>query len=214
MGEKNVFFFWPNTDGKYSDPEVVPVTFRRFTIDPASDDLQMADPQILGPYQSEFPRFDERYTGKDYKHTYLNVMINDKFAWDEVGTKMGGGFMFFNTIADYNHKTNEWRFFNVGRTSTVQEPIFIPRSAEAPQDDGFIMAVVNRHETFSTDLIILDTRDWTKPRAVIHMPCKLRLGIHGNWVDASERNDQVPINGTNGYTNGASRHIGGTTNGH
>ena len=89
----------------------------------------------------------------------------------------------------------------------VQEPIFIPRTPDAPEGDGFVMALVSRYETFSTDLLILDTRDWTKPEAVVKLPCKLRLGIHGNWVDTSDRTETV-------VPNGVHRHMNGYTNGH
>jgi carotenoid cleavage dioxygenase-like enzyme len=202
MGDKNVFIFWPNVDGKYSSPEGVMTNLRRITIDPHSDDMVLPQPEHLGPYDAEFPRFDERYTGKDYTHTFLDVAVKSDTDWDLIKDKMGGGFMFHNNIGHFNHKTHEWRLFNVGSTSMVQEPVFIPRTPDAPEGDGFVVAVVSRFETFSTDLLILDTRDWTKPQAIIKLPCKLRLGIHGNWVDSSDRLNEVTINGAHSTTSG------------
>ena len=211
MGDKNVFVFWPNTDGKYSSPEGIMTNFRRVTIDPHSDDMKLPQPEHLGPYDAEFPRFDERYTGKDYTHSFLDVMVKPETDWPLIKDKTGGGFPIYNNIGHFNHKTHEWRLFNVGPTSMVQEPIFIPRTPDAAEGDGFVMAIVSRHETYSTDLVILDTRNWTKAQAIVKLPCKLRLGIHGNWVDSADRADTVTPNGANGHHNGDANGV--TTNG-
>jgi carotenoid cleavage dioxygenase-like enzyme len=186
MGEKNVFFFWPDTSGKMGTPEGILTNFRRFTIDPKSTSLVLPPPEPLGDYDVEFPRMDERYTGRNYNHSFMDLMVKSETDWPAIAHKMGAGFPLYNNIAHHNHATREWRMFNVGDTSMVQEPIFIPRGPDAPEGDGFVMALVSRYETFSSDIVILDTNDWTRPVAVVQLPCKLRPGIHGNWVDATD----------------------------
>ena len=52
--------------------------------------------------------------------------------------------------------------------------------------DGFVMALVNRYKTMTSDIVILDTQDWEKPVAEIKLPVRLRAGLHGNWVDARD----------------------------
>ena len=106
MCDKNVFVFWHNTDGKCSSPEGIMTNLRRVTIDPMSNDMILAQPEHLGIYDSEFPRFDERYTEKDYTHTFLAAIIKSETDWSSIQGKMGGGFMFHNSIGHFNHNLN------------------------------------------------------------------------------------------------------------
>ena len=63
------------------------------------------------------------------------------------------------------------------------EPIFIPRSEKAEEGDGWVMVMVERRPTRSSELVILDTQSFTKPKAVIKLPFLLAMQVHGNWVD-------------------------------
>lgn len=47
------------------------------------------------------------------------------------------------------------------------------------------MAMVNRGDLAATELVILDTSNFTgTPTAVVRLPLVLKAGIHGNWVEA------------------------------
>lgn len=73
-----------------------------------------------------------------------------------------------------------------GSRATLQEPTFIPRDGGG-EGEGWLIALVNRLDVLRNDVVILDAqRLAAEPVAVIHMPFKLRLGLHGNWVDARE----------------------------
>jgi len=70
-----------------------------------------------------------------------------------------------------------------GPRSTFQEPTFIPkeRGAEA---EGWLIALVNRLDVLRNDIVILDALNLKKgPLATVYLPFKLRLGLHGNFVD-------------------------------
>ncbi len=41
----------------------------------------------------------------------------------------------------------------------------------------------NNMESMSSELAILDTKDFSKTVALVKLPVRLRAGIHGNWVD-------------------------------
>lgn len=57
----------------------------------------------------------------------------------------------------------------------------------APEADGYLISVVNRHDKMLTDIVILDTADMAKgPIAIIELPFRLRNGIHGSWVDQKD----------------------------
>lgn len=82
----------------------------------------------------------------------------------------------FNSIARVNNKTKTTEYWWSGPTSGVQEPVFIPRSHDAPEGDGYVLFLCNRYEQSLTDLVILDTQHWQEPTAIINLPIRLRSG--------------------------------------
>lgn len=38
-------------------------------------------------------------------------------------------------------------------------------------------------DSMSSELAIVDTKDFSKTVALVKLPVRLRTGIHGNWVD-------------------------------
>ncbi|KAL2151687.1 hypothetical protein VTH82DRAFT_6785 [Thermothelomyces myriococcoides] len=73
-----------------------------------------------------------------------------------------------------------------GPTMTFQEPTFIPREGGA-EGEGYLIALLNHLDELRNDVVIFDAQNLAKgPLAVIHLPLKLKLGLHGNWVDSRE----------------------------
>ena len=63
------------------------------------------------------------------------------------------------------------------------EPIFVPRTPDAEEDDGFVLVVVYDGRTHRSDLVVLDARAIDKePLAVAHLEHRVPLGFHGNFV--------------------------------
>ena len=123
----------------------------------------------------------------EHKHIFMNVMdpkLGTNFP--AIAPVMGGGYPLYNALGHLNLESGTIKKFFVGPKSMVQEPIFVPRSENAPEGDGFVMALVNRYKTMTSDIVILDTQDWEKPVAEIKLPVRLRAGLHGNWVDARD----------------------------
>jgi len=66
----------------------------------------------------------------------------------------------------------------------VQEPVFIPRHGSTEEGDGYLLVLVNNYAAaMSSELHLVDTKDFSKPKAVVLLPVRLRHGLHGNWVD-------------------------------
>ena len=67
----------------------------------------------------------------------------------------------------------------------TQEPVFVPRSPDAPEGDGFLLSVVTR-EGNRADLIILDAMDIeAEPLATVRLPFSQAWLFHGCWMDAA-----------------------------
>ena len=62
----------------------------------------------------------------------------------------------------------------------------MPRSAGAPEGEGWLLTMVGRRAENRTDLVILDAaRIDAGPVAIIKFPCRLHEGFHGIWVSAA-----------------------------
>jgi carotenoid cleavage dioxygenase len=93
--------------------------------------------------------------------------------------------MHFNSLAHVDHATGRTETYFVGPTSGFQEPVFIPRNADAPEGDGYLAAIVSRYDEMRSDLMVLDAQRIAEgPLATIRLPLRMRTGLHGNWVPA------------------------------
>ncbi|MFC7588009.1 carotenoid oxygenase family protein [Nonomuraea antimicrobica] len=54
---------------------------------------------------------------------------------------------------------------------------------EDAEDAGYLMAYVADPERDASDLVILSAQDFTGPPvARVHLPARVPLGFHGNWI--------------------------------
>jgi carotenoid cleavage dioxygenase-like enzyme len=175
----NAFPFFPPADGRMPAPDAK-ADFVRWEIDlnqPSGS--KVSDPLVILDVPSEFPRIDERFMTKKIDFVFLNVFIPNK---SDGGKNIFHG---LNGIAMHSHKSGETRWYYAGDNSLVQEPVFIPRTADAPEGDGWIIAMVERRGANRNDLVVLDTDKFDTPIAIVQLPMHVKAQIHGNWVDAS-----------------------------
>ncbi|KAJ5654890.1 Carotenoid oxygenase [Penicillium lividum] len=184
LSDKNVFYWWPDAQGNSPEPSKIHSQLTRFTVDPNTEEGSLPEPEVLHDGNSEFYRIDDRFSGKKYSHSYFDLMdprLETDFA--AIGPVMGGGYPPYNSLAHHDASTGKTEVYFSGRTHLVQEPVFIPRAGSTEEGDGYLMALVNNYRTMSSELHLLDCRDFTKARAIILLPLRLRAGLHGNWVD-------------------------------
>lgn len=187
ISSENVFYWWPDANGQAPDPQGIKSTFNRITIDPRATVLDLPPAHELQSDNTEFYRIDDRFCSQPYTQSFFVLM--DPAAGTDFATIMpvaGGGFPPYNTLAHLDLKTGKLEKYFPGPTHFVQEPIFIPRSSAAIEGDGFLVALVNNYSTMSSELHILDTKNFESVQAVVKLPVRLRHGLHGNWVDAQE----------------------------
>ncbi|KAF9890399.1 hypothetical protein FE257_006067 [Aspergillus nanangensis] len=134
---------------------------------------QIPAPQVILDVASEFPRIDERFMTRPYTHVFLGVVL---------GNPGPGVIPSLNGLAMVNTETGKTVFYNPGDDCHVEEPVFIPRQRDAPQGDGWVLTMVERKATNRSDLVLLDTRDFSRPAALIRLPYRIRSQIHGNWA--------------------------------
>lgn len=185
LSMSNVFFWWPDAQGVSPDPRTIKSDLVRFTINPAAEDLQLAQPEVLIDHDVEFPRIDDRWGGKKHRHCFFDHMdpsLGTDFA--AIGPAMGGGYPPYNSLGHLDLETRKLDVYFPGSTHMCQEPVFIPTTDK--EGEGYLLALVNNYRTMMSELHLVSTADFSKPAAVINLPMRLRAGLHGNWVDGQD----------------------------
>lgn len=187
LTDKNVFFWWPDAQGNAPEPHDIHAKYVRFTLDPRSSDLVLPPHEVIRDCDMEFPRIDDRVAMKRHRHSFFDVMVPEKGTdWQTIAPVLGGGHPLYNCLGHLDHETGNYEVYFPGPTKMVQEPIFVPRSDDAPEGDGFLIVLVNNYSTLSSELHIVDTQDFSTSQAIVHLNVRLRAGLHGNWVDARD----------------------------
>jgi carotenoid cleavage dioxygenase len=146
-------------------------------IESASNQLKR---EVLHPWEAEMPRIDDRFAGMPYRYAVYGVddpgyPIAHNMA--ELGVN-------HNSIGWWDHEERKLQTWYTGKGSSVGEPIFVPRSPDVPEGDGFVIAVVQRLTERRSEVVILDTRAFSAgPVATIHAPHRLKNAIHHAWLD-------------------------------
>lgn len=126
---------------------------------------QMSDRTI------EFPRVDERRVG--YRNRYGYALVADEIA--------GGPRE--NAVLKYDRESSALMTHSFGRGCFPSEAVFVPRTAKAEEDDGFLLTVVYDAPEDSSYLAILNAQNLdAEPIAMAKVRDRVPMGFHGNYV--------------------------------
>jgi carotenoid cleavage dioxygenase len=149
-----------------------------FDLDSASPEFRI---QRLINQIGEMPAIDPRYAMKRARHFWFgtnNPAIGPMLAWGPKGPP-------FTCVGHFDEAAKQLNFWYAGPDSAPEEPHFVPRSADAPEGDGWILTMVGRRTENRTDLVILDALHLDRgPVAVVKFPYRVHEGFHGIWVGA------------------------------
>ncbi|MFO1013794.1 MAG: carotenoid oxygenase family protein [Caulobacteraceae bacterium] len=161
---------FPLADGGASAPQLTVQRLARWTFD--WDGPRRFEARAMGPLPCEYPRIDERRTGRPYRHGFLAA---------EGGP--GTSDLFHRAIARFDRETGA---FDVWRAlhSAVGEPVFAARPGSAAEGDGWLLAVVYDEETRLSHLAVFEALDVAAgPVARVHAGVRIPMGFHGCWRD-------------------------------
>lgn len=161
---------FPHVDGSMPDPDKTEAKLKRWTFDLSknSDDYSVDQ---LDDTVCEFPRLDERYTGLDYRHGYFGC--SGGFNSDSGG---------FDSIGHIDHQTGKISKFEMGEQFATSEAVFVPKSDDAPEGQGYLVANVYDAEIDKSHLVILDAENVEAgPIGKAMLDHRVPFGFHGNW---------------------------------
>jgi len=179
----NMFPFFPDVDDAAFDPVAAQSRVMRWTVDMTANSNEITM-ERLTDLVGEFPRIDDRIAGRPYRHGFLLVQDLEKPV-DLPGGRSASGLM-MNTLAHLDLETGAQDSYWVGPTSSLQEPAFIPDPASDGEAEGYLIAVENRLAAMGSRLLLFRAKQLSAgPIATIHVPFRLRSGLHGNWYPAA-----------------------------
>ena len=127
---------------------------------------------MLSDRYQEFPRHDERLVGRRHRYGYTT----------QAEANPAGGIA-FNSLLKIDVDRAETTVHDVGPGRAALEPVFVPRAANAAEDDGWVLAYVHDGARDACDIVVLDAQDFTAPPvATVHLPVRVPFGFHGNWI--------------------------------
>jgi 8'-apo-carotenoid 13,14-cleaving dioxygenase len=143
--------------------------FERWIVDPVARSVVR---RVVDASAQEFPRPDERRFGLPYRYAYA-IAIQDGT------TAFGTGTCLYKH--DLEAGTRESHQFGAGRHPG--EFVFVPRAQDSAEDEGWLVGLVINLESETTDLVIIDARDFEgEPVASVRIPHRVPPGFHGNWL--------------------------------
>ncbi|MCB1843184.1 MAG: carotenoid oxygenase family protein, partial [Halioglobus sp.] len=167
----NATQFAPRLDGSMASPaEGLQPTLRRWTLDLGGERRAVHEEIIDGDVTCEFPRTDDRYMTRAYRHAYL------------VGSKDAA--MVFNRLLHYDRHSGARYTWGDG-SYLLGEPVLAPRGDAAGEGDGYLLNLAYNRSSGLSELLVFDAQGIADgPLARVMMPLRIPAGFHGSWVAA------------------------------
>ena len=141
----------------------------RWTVDPVSRRVAR---RVLDQTPQEFPRIDERLTGRAHRYIYSVAVPPD------------GNTQLLDASRIFKHdlETGHRQVHDFGDDRVPGEFIFVPSHPTSGEDEGWLLGLVIDRAADTTDLVVLDAAQFeSTPVATVRLPHRIPPGFHGNW---------------------------------
>ncbi len=164
---------FPGADGSAADPAKAVARLERWRL-PLAGATRAVSMTRLDEQASEYPRLDERYAGLRHRYGYFATTPGEQ-----------GRAAVFDQLARYDFVRAHKELYSLPAGDFVSEPVFVPRSATAPEGQGYVLAVAYRGREARSDLLVFDAECLSAgPLAVARLETRVPFGFHGNWMAA------------------------------
>lgn len=158
-------------DGQFDGPDGSRMSLERWTL-PAGG--TRVDRAVLDATGQEFPRIDERRTGRPYRYLYTMATGETPSAPD-------------TRLFKHDLDTGTRAIHDFGPGRHPGEFVFVPRDENGAEDAGWLLGLVLDVHADTSELVVLDAADFSAaPLARVHLPHRVPPGFHGNWISATE----------------------------
>ncbi|MGO9911171.1 MAG: carotenoid oxygenase family protein [Acidimicrobiales bacterium] len=149
-----------------------PARLERWTVSPSSRKVSV---DLVSKLPVEFPRPDERYFAREHRFGFFS---SPRMTDGSLGSASG------MALAKVDLRTGGVEVHDFGPGAISGEGVFVPASADAAEGEGYVISIVaDAAAKRPSDLVVLDATDFTAaPLATVHLPARVPLGFHGNFV--------------------------------
>ncbi len=131
--------------------------------------------ETLFDVRCDFPRIDERLLGRPNRYAYVTTLVDEETGSVSHGHRV--------VRLDLAARTTEHHHFGPSRYAS--EAVFVPRHADAEEDDGYVLTVVYDANRNGSEVVILAADAISAgPLAVVTLPNRIPYGFHCSWVPA------------------------------
>jgi carotenoid cleavage dioxygenase len=161
------------------DPGVGTPTLQRWTIDPGS---RKVTTEVIDERGQEFPRADERLAGRRHRYGYsVGARGIDDFS-ELSADELASADATRQVVLKHDLVAGTTVEHDLGEGHSPSELVFVPASATAGEDEGWLVGYAYDAARGASDLVILDAHDFGEPVATVHLPVRVPQGFHGNWI--------------------------------
>jgi all-trans-8'-apo-beta-carotenal 15,15'-oxygenase len=161
----------PDSDFRALDFDTIPAgELWRFKLNLSDKTVQH---QVVEKRCCEFPTLHPHHVGQPYRYLYIGA------------ADLPTGNAPLQAILKIDFLTGEKQIWSAAPRGFAGEPVFVPRSSDAPQseDDGWLLMLMYDATEHRSTLVILDASDITKgPVARLHLKQHIPYGLHGSFT--------------------------------
>jgi carotenoid cleavage dioxygenase-like enzyme len=159
---------FPRPDGTPASEPETPARLVRWQFDLAKPEGEFTR-TVLDETPGEFPRIDDRFAGLPYRHGWFALCPDHPL--------LGEG------LVHIDHATGKRDIYKLPAHDMVSEGVFVPRTPQAEEGDGWLLATIWRSLTDKSELAIFDARALSAgPLCTAALPHRMPASFHGNWI--------------------------------
>jgi carotenoid cleavage dioxygenase-like enzyme len=182
--DSNFFPFFPNVDGSPWNPQGARAFIRRLTFDLNSNDDVWREEILFPTPVVDLGRIDTRFMSLPTRYGFTSYFDAKLPLHDALKSVMGPR---ANAYGRFDLAAGTIQSYVAPSGCTVQECCFVPRRADAPEGDGYLLGVVSNHIERRSELLVLDaTRLEEGTIARVILPLVSDAQVHGIWVPEEE----------------------------
>jgi len=160
---------FPSADGSPTDHKKASQYLTRWELDWRGP--SRFETQRLSDVRCEYPRFDERCAGRNYRHGYVAC---------EGGP--GSDDIFHRGIGHFDHSTRQMRVYSAGADCAVAEPVFVPKHSGSKEGAGYLITNIFDEARNASHFAIFDAEHIEDgPIARAFLDHRVPVGFHAHW---------------------------------